>query len=54
MYFPSPSGHSVNMSVNKNSYVGTLFSLPLTTVDTFCHVLNVMGKNTKIFKVDLA
>jgi hypothetical protein len=54
MSFPSPSGHSVNLSVNKHSYVGTPFSLRLPTVDTICQVLNIMGKNTKIFKVDLA
>jgi hypothetical protein len=52
--FPSPSGHSVNLLDNKNSYVGTPFSLRLPTVDTICQVLNIMGKNTKIFKVDLA
>jgi hypothetical protein len=52
--FPSPSGHEVNLSVNKNSYVGTPFSLKLPTVDIICQVLNIVGSNVKIFKVDLA
>jgi hypothetical protein len=52
--FPSPSGHAVNVSVNKNSYVGTPFSLKLPTVDIICQVLNIVGKNIKIFKVNLA
>jgi hypothetical protein len=52
--FPSHSGHSVNLSVNKNSHVRTPFSLRLPTFDTICQVLNIMGKNTKILKVDLA
>jgi hypothetical protein len=49
--FPSPAGHAVNLSVNKISYVGTPFSI--TTVDTICQALNIMGNTTKIFKVDL-
>jgi hypothetical protein len=54
LFFPSPSGHVVNVSVNKNSYVGTPFSLKLPTVDIICQVLNIVGKNVKIFKEDLA
>jgi hypothetical protein len=45
--FPSPSGHAVNLSVNKNSYVGTPFSLKLPTVDIICQVLNIVGSNVK-------
>jgi hypothetical protein len=47
--FPSPSGHAVNVLVNKNS-----FSLKLPTVYIICQVLNIVGKNVKIFEVELA
>jgi hypothetical protein len=52
--FPSPQNHAVNLSVSKNSYAGTPFTLKLPTTDTICQVLNTVGKNIKIFKVDLA
>jgi hypothetical protein len=52
--FLSAQGHAVNLSVPSNSYVATPFSLRLPTVDTICQVLNVVGNNVKIFKVDLA
>jgi hypothetical protein len=49
--FPSPSGHAVNVSVNKNSYVRTPFWLKLPTVDIICQILNIVGKIVKIFQV---
>jgi hypothetical protein len=52
--FPSAQGHAVNLSVPSNSYVGTPYSLRLPIVDTIRQVLNVVGQNVKIFKVDLA
>jgi hypothetical protein len=52
--YSSAQYHAVNTSVSKTSYVGTPFSLKLPTVDTICHALNLIGKNVKIFKVDLA
>jgi hypothetical protein len=52
--FPSPQQQSVNVSVSKTSYVGTPFKFKLPTIDNICQVLNNVGKNTKIFKVDLA
>jgi hypothetical protein len=51
--FPSPQNQAVNISVSKNSYVGMQFSLKLPTTDTICQALNIVGKNVKIFKVDL-
>jgi hypothetical protein len=51
---PSPQQCSVNLSVSKFSYVGTQLQLKLPTIDNICQVLNTVGKNTKIFKVDLA
>jgi hypothetical protein len=52
--FPSPQQHSVNLSVSKNIYVRTQFILKFPTVDTICQALNLVGKNIKIFKIDLA
>jgi hypothetical protein len=52
--FPSPHNQAVNISVSKNSYVGTPFHLKLPTTDHICQALNMLGKNIKIFKVDLA
>jgi hypothetical protein len=52
--FPSPQDQAVNISVSKNSYVRTQFILKLPTVDTICQALNIVGKNVKILKVDLA
>jgi hypothetical protein len=52
--FSSAQGHSVNSTVSKNSYVGTHFDLKLPTVDSICQFLNYIGKDVKIFKVDLA
>jgi hypothetical protein len=52
--FPSTHNHAVNISVSKNSYVGMQFELKLPTIDNICQVLNLVGKNVKIFKVDLA
>jgi hypothetical protein len=52
--FPSPQNHAVNLSVSKNLYAGTPFVIKLPTNDTICQVLNTIGKNIKIFKVDLA
>jgi hypothetical protein len=52
--FPSPQQQSVNVSVSKTSYVGTPFKLKLPTIDNICQVINNLGKNVKIFKVDLA
>jgi hypothetical protein len=47
LFFPSPEGHAVNLSVNKNSYVRTPFSLRLPTVNTICQVLNIVGNILK-------
>jgi hypothetical protein len=52
--FPSLQQHSINLSVSKNTYVRTDFLLKLPTVDTICQTLNLVGKNIKIFNVDLA
>jgi hypothetical protein len=52
--YPSPQSHSVNFSVSKTHYVGTPFILKLPTTDTICQVLTSVGKNIKIFKVDMA
>jgi hypothetical protein len=52
--FTSGQSHAVNTTVSKFQYVGMPFSLQLPTVETICQVLNVVGKNVKIFKVDLA
>jgi hypothetical protein len=52
--FTSGLTHAVNTTVSKFQYVGTPFCLKLPTVETICQVLNVLGKNVKIFKVDLA
>jgi hypothetical protein len=47
--FTSGQTHAVNTTVSKSHYVGTPFSLKLPTVETICQVLNVLGKNVKIF-----
>jgi hypothetical protein len=52
--YQSPQSHSVNVSVCKTHDVGTPLILKLPTVDTICQVLTNVGKNIKIFKVDLA
>jgi hypothetical protein len=52
--FTSGQTYAVNTTVSKTHYVGTPFSLKLPTVDSICQVLNVLGKNVKIFKIDLA
>jgi hypothetical protein len=52
--FPSPQNQAVNISVSKSTYVGTHFQLKLSTTDNICQVLNNVGKNVKIFKIDLA
>jgi hypothetical protein len=52
--YSSVQYQAVNTSISKTSYVRTPFSLKLPTVDTICHALNLIGKNVKIFKVDLA
>jgi hypothetical protein len=46
--FLSPQQHSVNLSVSKNTYVGTMLILKLPTVDTICQALNLVCK--KILK----
>jgi hypothetical protein len=48
--YPSPHNHAVNISVSKNTYVGTQFQLKLPTVDSICQVLNSVGKNIKKLK----
>jgi hypothetical protein len=53
LLFPSTQQHAVNLSVSKFTYVGTKFQLKLPTIDNICQVLNTVGKNIKIFKVDL-
>jgi hypothetical protein len=52
--FTSGQTYAVNTTVSKTHYVGTPFSLKLPTVDSICQVLNVLGKDVKIFKIDLA
>jgi hypothetical protein len=52
--FTSSQTYAVNTTVSKTHNVGTQFSLKLPTVDSICQVLNVLGKNVKIFKIDLA
>jgi hypothetical protein len=52
--YSSTQGNSVNSTVSKNSYVGTQFGLRLPKVDSICQVLKHLGKNVKIFKIDLA
>jgi hypothetical protein len=52
--YSSTKGCSVNSTVSKHSYVGTHFGLKLPTVDSICQVLNHLGKNVKICKIDLA
>jgi hypothetical protein len=54
LLFPSPHNHAVNISVSKDSYVRMQFELKLPTIDNICQVLNLVGKNVKKFKVDLA
>jgi hypothetical protein len=49
--YPSPQKHAVNITVSKT--IRTPFQLKLPTTDHICQVLTV-GKNIKIFKVDLA
>jgi hypothetical protein len=52
--YASDQSTSVNSTVSKLTYVGTQFSLKLPTIDNICQVLNLVGKNVKIFKIDLA
>jgi hypothetical protein len=52
--FSSGQTHSVNSTVSKFVYNGTPFSLKLPTVEIICQALNIVGKNVKIFQVDLA
>jgi hypothetical protein len=52
--FTSGQTQAVNTTVSKTHYVGMPFSLKLPTVDSICQVLNVLEKNVKIFKIDLA
>jgi hypothetical protein len=49
--FPSLSGHAVNSSVNKNSYVGTPFSLKLPTVDIIFKFLLYHGELETVYSV---
>ena len=49
-----PKGHSVNDGVDKNTYLGTAFSLHYPSVDSIIQTLNQLGPGSSIFKVDIS
>ena len=49
-----PLGLSVNGGIDKNSYLGTDFSLHLPTIDHITEQLKILGKGCHLYKIDIS
>ena len=49
-----PLGCSVNGEIDKNSYLGTDFSLHLPTIDHITEQLQKLGKGCHLYKIDIS
>ena len=45
---------SVNLGIDKNSYLGTDFTLNFSTVDNITDALKSLGKGTHLCKIDVS